>query len=86
MSLLFNCPRNPYSSARVRPSIYIEGTAPFTPRRVLFLALDRGTSRLHSVDRWTYCGIGMNSDPSPNSSQGSLLVSPSKTISFKTGG
>jgi hypothetical protein len=83
LSLLFNCPRTPYSSARVRPSIQIGGTAPFTPRRVLLLAPNRGTSRPHGVDGWTHCGTGTNSCPSPNSSQGPLLVSPSKTISFK---
>jgi hypothetical protein len=83
LSLLFNCSRNHYTSARVRLSIQIGVTAPFTPRRVLLLAPNRGTGRPHIVDRWTLCGRGTNSCPSPNSSQRPLLVSPSKTISFK---
>jgi hypothetical protein len=58
-------------------------TATFTPRRVLLLDPSRETSRLHSVDRWTHCGTGMNSCPIANSFEGPLLVYPSKTISFK---
>jgi hypothetical protein len=63
LSLLFNCPRNPYSSARMRPSIQIGGTATFTPRRVLLLAPNRGTSRPHSVDGWTHCGTARTAAP-----------------------
>jgi hypothetical protein len=52
------------------------------PRGVLLLAPDRGTSRPHGVDRWTYHGSGTNGSPSPNSSQGSLLVSPYTDSSY----
>jgi hypothetical protein len=47
------------------------------------LLIEEQVDREQGVHRWTYCGTGTNSSPSPNSSQGSLLVSPSKTISFK---
>jgi hypothetical protein len=52
----------------VRPSIKIGGAVPFTPRGILLLAPDKGTSRPHSMDRWTYRGMGTNGVPSPNSS------------------
>jgi hypothetical protein len=54
------------------------------PQGSTFACPDRRTSRPHSVDGWTHCGTGTNSGPSLNSFQGPLLVSPSKTISFKT--
>jgi hypothetical protein len=84
LSLLFNCPKNPYSSARARSSIKIGGCSSFYPWGSTFASPDREPSRSHSVDRWTHHRTGRNSCTSPNSSQGPLLVSPSKTISFKT--
>jgi hypothetical protein len=38
----------------------------------------------HGVDRWTYHGMGTNSGPSPNSSQGPLLVSHQKQYPLRT--